>query len=104
MSTEYPSYDTIVINVQDLITRVDIFPVGKSNVLALAKLWIADFFVVNVFLKQGQHGPYLSLPGHKDSRTGVWIEDVAFTTPEVRESVTQIVITSYGQAMQKSLS
>lgn len=96
------SENVITVGVQDLITRIDVYPVHRGQTLALARIHIADFFIVNAFLRQGQYGPYLSLPRHKDQQTDLWVDDVAFTAPEVRQTVTELVLATYRRLMGPS--
>jgi len=73
----------------------------KNNTLAMASLTIGGCFAVRgVTIKQGQNGPFVSMPQAKDGK-GEW-RDICFpTTKEGREMISQLVMDKYHEELNK---
>lgn len=88
------SDDVITVGLRDVVTRIEVFPSAKGALLAFVKVHVADYFVINCYLRQGRRGPYLSFPGHRN-RKGEWEDDVTLTSGEIRETLTAMVLAAY---------
>lgn len=95
--------EVVTVNVEDVITRIEVYPVKRDNLLATVKLYVADFFVINCFLRQGRGGPYLNWPSHLNKRDNTWVDDVIPTSYEVKKRVTQLVVEAYRRKEQSDM-
>lgn len=89
--------EAVEVTVKDLITKIDVYPLNRERLLARVRIHLGDYFIISCFLRQGSKGPFLSFPGHRNTKEDRWEDDVQLTSGAVRQEVTQLVMEAYNQ-------
>ena len=72
---------------------------NKGNLLAFADVEINECVKINGFsVIKGKNGAFVSVPQHKDNKTGKWYNDVYFSRKADYETLQKTVLSAYEDA------
>jgi DNA-binding cell septation regulator SpoVG len=85
------------------ISSVKVWPLEKEHpkIKANCRIYLDEKIAIQASVRKSEKGLWVALPGHFGKKDGQekWFDDVACTSKEARDELTQKVVSAYNDAV-----